>query len=194
MKAIISALIKSQKEIKNAVKDAKNPHLKNNYASLESVLDAIKEVANENKLAIVQVNGKDNLGDYVDTVLYHESGEKIESRCYLVIERQNMQGLGSAITYARRYSLASLFCITQEDDDGNVSRKPIDQEKFAKPKADPGEFVVSFGKMRGKKLSDYEKLEVNDYMNYIMAEAQRKNQEITGDVKAFIDAAREYIR
>jgi hypothetical protein len=48
--------------------------------------------------------------------------------------------------------------------------------------------------MKGKKLSDYEKLEVNDYINYILFEAQKKNQEISGDVKAFIDAAREYIR
>jgi len=121
MKLITKALIEAQKKIKNAEKDSQNPHFRNNYASLESVLDSVKEIANSVGIVIVQTCGKDSEGHYVDTQLIHDSGESISSKVYLVLDKQNMQGLGSAITYGRRYSLAGLFAIGQDDDDGNAA-------------------------------------------------------------------------
>lgn len=120
MKLIAKALLEAQKKIQNASKDAKNPHFKNNYATLESVLEAVKEAANSAGIAILQTCGKDAEGHFVESKLIHESGEEMISRVYLVLEKQNMQGLGSAITYGRRYSLAALFAIGQDDDDGNT--------------------------------------------------------------------------
>ena len=71
------------------------------------------------------------MGDYVDTILAHKSGETITSRIYLILQKKDMQGLGSAQTYARRYGLMGLSGIAPEDDDGNgsVSRnsKPADK-------------------------------------------------------------------
>lgn len=124
MKNITKALLDAQKKIENATKDAKNPHFRNNYATLESVLDAVKSVANASGIVIVQTGGKDAEGHFIETRLLHESGEEIVSKIYLVLEKNNMQGLGSAITYARRYSLAALFAIGQDDDDGNGASKP----------------------------------------------------------------------
>jgi hypothetical protein len=144
MKEISKALLEAQKKIKNADKDAANAFLKkegtgkaHRYASLESVLDAVKDPANESDLAIVQSCGKDEAGHFVETKLFHISGESINSRVYLVLDRQNMQGLGSAITYGRRYSLAAMFAIGQEDDDGNeASKAPAKQGPApAKPNA-----------------------------------------------------------
>lgn len=117
MKQIAKALLEAQKKIENAVKDSNNPHFRSKFASLESVLDVVKTQANANGLVIVQTCGKDQEGHYLEAKLIHESGEEISSKIYLVIEKQTMQGLGSAITYARRYSLTSLFAIGQEDDD-----------------------------------------------------------------------------
>lgn len=125
MKHIAMALLGAQRQIKNASKDAKNPHFKNDYATLESVIDAVKDIANSCGILIVQGNGADELGSYVNTTVIHaESGESITSKIYLSLDKNNMQGLGSAITYARRYSLAAMFCITQADDDGNGASQP----------------------------------------------------------------------
>lgn len=119
MQNIIAAMIKAQKLIKHASIDANNPHYKSRYATLESVLDAVKSHANANAIAIIQSCSRDEKGDFVETVLMHESGEHIASKMYLFLDKPTMQGMGSAITYSRRYQLASLFGISQADDDAN---------------------------------------------------------------------------
>jgi hypothetical protein len=195
MKNLTTALIKSQKEIKNAAKDAKNPHFRNDYATLESVIEAVKDIANNNEIAIVQLQGRDERGDYLQTSLMHASGESLNSRCYLEIEKPTMQALGSAITYARRYNLASIFCITQEDDDGNrASSKP--QERSSERAAvnskntnDIGDFTTTVGKFKGKRLKEIEPRELVDYCKYITTGAN----EVTGPMKIFIDNARTYL-
>ena len=197
MRNLVAALIKSQKEIKNAVKDAKNPHLKNTYATLESVIDAVKEIANSNGMAIVQVQGKDEMGDFVETMLIHDSGEQLNSKCYLTLDKLSMQGLGSAITYARRYSLASMFCITQEDDDGNSSPtisepknyRNTDINKFSAPERNLNNYVIPVGKFLNRRLGDLSNKELTDYMNYVA----NNNQKIDGKLKEFLDTAREYL-
>lgn len=135
MKNIIKALIETQKNIENAVKDHTNPAFKSKYATLEAVLSAVKPEANKNGLVIVQTAGKDAEGHYVETKLYHESGESFESRVYLVLDKATMQGLGSAITYGRRYGLAAIFAIGQEDDDGNAASQPSQGYKVYTPPA-----------------------------------------------------------
>jgi hypothetical protein len=137
MKQIAQALVKAQSRIKNASKDATNPHFRNDYATLESVIEAIKDIATQCEIAIVQTCGKDSEGHFLETHLFHTSGETISSRIYLVMDKQNMQGLGSAITYARRYSLAGLFMIGQEDDDGNGASKPKPSTPAQKPTQTP---------------------------------------------------------
>jgi hypothetical protein len=124
--SIHKSFLGAQKEIKHAIKDATNPHFKNQYATLESVIDAVKDIANKHGLAIMQPMGKDENGQYVETLLMSAEGT-LSSKCYLVLDKQNMQGLGSAISYARRYSLAALFTIAQADDDANdsVEQKPV---------------------------------------------------------------------
>lgn len=117
--ALPKALLEIQKEIKNAAMDSTNPHFKNKYASLESVIDAVRGVANTHGVSIIQIMGKDELGDYVETRLMHETGAFITSKLYLHLDKPTMQALGSAISYARRYALAAIFSITQADDDGN---------------------------------------------------------------------------
>lgn len=116
---ITEALLKAQVHIKHAVKDAQNSHMKNTYATLESVIDASKQALLDVGILMIQSPGNKVL----TTRLQHSSGEFIEDTLELIISKNDMQGLGSAITYARRYSAAALLNISQTDDDGNLSAK-----------------------------------------------------------------------
>lgn len=120
---LMPALLKAQKAIASVKKDSKNPHLKSNYASIEAVIDAIKLALNDNDIVFIQPLSMDNDKVTVVTRLIHISGEWIESRVALppMQNKNDPQGLGGAITYARRYSLCSILGLSQEDDDGNSS-------------------------------------------------------------------------
>jgi hypothetical protein len=138
MKNIIQALLRAQQEISNARKDAANPHFRSRYATLESVLEAVKNPLNDHGIAIAQTCGKDSEGHFVETKLIHESGEQIESRIYLVLEKQSMQGFGSALTYGRRLGLASLVALgAEEDDDANRAEREAPKPVQARPAQRP---------------------------------------------------------
>lgn len=200
MKNITMALLNAQKLIKNAPKDAKNPHFKNDYATLESVIEAVKITANQCGILIVQGNGADELGNYVNTTVFHaESGENITSKVYLLLDKVNMQGLGSAITYARRYGLAAMFCITQADDDGNQASHNPHAPSNMQPQPDEiGDtsnwgYRIPFGKFAKKSLEEVGVKELTNYINYLEKQAAKDNKEITGKVKEFIDNAANFI-
>lgn len=123
---ITAALIKAQAEIKHAQVDAQNAHLKNKYATLESVIDAVKNPLLKNDIVILQSCDSEVLV----TRLLHKSGEYVENSMKLLFTKLDMQGLGSAITYARRYSLASLCNISQADDDGNSTTGKIKEARI----------------------------------------------------------------
>jgi hypothetical protein len=131
VKTIATALAKAQAKITHATKDSKNPHFRNDYASLESVIDATKQALLDEGIVVLQGMSED--GSTLTTRLQHTCGEFIESYLKLVLSKQDMQGLGSAITYARRYSLAGMNNIAQQDDDGNdaSSRRSVPSKKSA---------------------------------------------------------------
>ncbi|NLC24009.1 MAG: hypothetical protein GX776_06025 [Oxalobacter sp.] len=128
---IAPALLAAQKQITFAAKDAKNPHFKNTYASLPSVIDAIKGALNENGIVFIQTASPSEKGCLaLSTRLLHESGEWIEDTATVPLPKSDPQGYGSAATYARRYCLAAVMGLYQDDDDGNagsgVSSKAAD--------------------------------------------------------------------
>ena len=114
-----AALAKAQAEIRPAEKNATNPHFDSNYADLASVWDACRAPLTANGFSVVQTMEEENGRQYLETLLLHASGEWIAGRVPLILQRQDMQGIGSAITYARRYGLAAAAGVAQEDDDGN---------------------------------------------------------------------------
>jgi len=119
MKQIAIALIKAQSEMADAKKNAKNPFLKNSYADLNAIREAVIPVLNENKIAVLQPMVEINGEMYIKTLLLHESGETIDSLTKVVVSKQNdAQSQGSGITYARRYGLQSLLNVGAIDDDG----------------------------------------------------------------------------
>jgi outer membrane biosynthesis protein TonB len=130
VKEIVSALVNVQEDLV-AVKDSKNPHFKNGYASLDCILDTIKPSLKVNGLTVLQTTSRGEDGITCITRIFHKSGEWIESECGVPVERQSPQGYGSSLTYARRYGLATALGIgTMDDDDGNRAEE-ADQKKKA---------------------------------------------------------------
>lgn len=122
-KAIAAALAKAQAEMGPAIKDSTNPAFRSKYADLGNVMDACLPSLNKHGIAVIQPITQDENGRYVKTVLIHESGEMLECAVPLIVAKNDMQGLGSAITYGRRYGLMSMAGIAPEDDDGNAAAK-----------------------------------------------------------------------
>lgn len=118
---IAVALLEAQKGITFASKDATNPHFKNRYADLPAVVDAVKPALNDAGIAFIQSAGpSDDSKLHLTTRLIHTSGEWIEDTLVMPLPKQDPQGYGSAMTYARRYALAAITGLYQDDDDGNA--------------------------------------------------------------------------
>lgn len=121
-KSIFKALSDFKKDFKQPLKDADNPFFKSKYVPLENVVQAIDNEASKHGLGYFQstVTGEGGTAGVI-TVITHSSGEYIEfDPLFLKADKATAQGMGSAITYARRYSLSSAFGIASEvDDDGN---------------------------------------------------------------------------
>lgn len=118
------ALFKAQSVMAGAVKGANNPFFKSKYANLEEVIRVAKAAFGENGLSFVQFPVSKEGYAGVETIIMHESGEFISNEFLLKCAKSDPQGMGSAITYARRYGLQAACGIPSEDDDGNEACKP----------------------------------------------------------------------
>jgi hypothetical protein len=128
MKEIAAAFVKAQAGFQKALKTTANPFYKNKYADLATCLSAVIDSLNSNGIALMQLTHKEKEEVHVETVLLHTSGEML-SGGHLVMPavKYDPQGFGSALTYARRYSLMACLGIASEDDDGQAatnSQKP----------------------------------------------------------------------
>lgn len=122
MEKIAPAFIKAKKEFGPALKDRTNPAFKSKYADLGACLDAVDDALLANGIALMQETFMDENGVTVETVFIHESGETMRGgKLHVPASRQDPQGYGSALTYARRYSLQAACGIAPEDDDGNAA-------------------------------------------------------------------------
>lgn len=129
---LAKSLVETQKELKQPLKDAKNPFFKSEYVPLENVAEAITQTATKYGLAFSQYATTTENGNVsVGTIVFHESGEYIEyPPLILKPENTKPQSIGSAITYAKRYALSAIFGITSDkDDDGNKANGNGEQQK-----------------------------------------------------------------
>lgn len=116
------ALAKAQAKIEGAAKSSTNPHFKSKYADLAEVWSACRPALTENGISIVQSPEYVQGGVIVTTMLMHSTGQWLSSQLFMPVKQaDNAQAVGSAITYARRYALASMVGIAPEDDDGNAA-------------------------------------------------------------------------
>lgn len=120
---IYPALIKAQSEMGIAQKSCNNPFFKSKYADLSELINVTKKVLLDNKMALIQSPEGTETTASVNCRIIHESGQWLEGTITLPITKRDPQQAGSAITYARRYQLAAMFNIAQEDDDCNNAIK-----------------------------------------------------------------------
>ncbi len=157
---ISAALVVAQNEIKYAAKDAQNPYLQNKYADLPSVIDAVKVALNNNGIVFIQTPGMmENMHLTLSTRLLHKSGQWIEGTTSMPLVKQDPQSYGSALTYARRYSLASITGLYQDDDDGysssnhaeaNKPKPSISEERFTGAIKAISDGTYTTAKLRGQ--------------------------------------------
>ena len=165
------AFAKTQKEMKQPLKDANNPFFKSKYVPLENVVEAITESASKNGLSFTQYPSSDEAGNVtVGTLVMHESGEWIEyDPIKMKPVKNDPQSIGSAITYAKRYALSAIFGITSDqDDDGNEATQA--KKQSAKKANDP---VISVE-------------EANRYLKEIATIAEAKGKEDGSIAKWFL--------
>jgi len=146
------ALHKAQQGLNLAKKDKKNQFFKSSYADLRSVWETCKKPLGDNNLAVIQTMGFDNGHHYVETMLLHTSGQYIMGVQKLELTKVDMQGIGSAVTYARRYGLMAILGICPEDDDAEGA---VVHEKQQAPASKPpaiksGKKVIT--EKQGKRL------------------------------------------
>lgn len=163
MKELFSALIKAQSEMKIATKDSVNPHFRNRYADFGSVYDACKDALHRNGLAVLQPTRIHESGiTVVVTKIIHTSGQFIDGE-YPVLTKDmtDAQKHGGGLTYARRYALASMLSVLQDDDDGNTAAGHTASPSHAKPalapvaaKQGPASLFAAHGLQYPKALED----------------------------------------
>mgnify|MGYP000694539302 CR=1 FL=1 len=204
--ALAEALAKARAQIENATKDSKNPHFKSTFASLASVINATSSELAKQNLVVVQSPTTIDKEIYLVTTLIHSSGEWVKSYCPLILNKNDMQGLGSALTYARRYALAAIAGITQEDDDGNSASLPQPRNISASGSGDsaqaslppqkiesPGDYRMPFGKTKGKTLAEVGALEISNAIGWVKQKAKPEFRD-SQMAKEFVFWAEQFLR
>lgn len=130
---IAAALAAAQAEMGKALKQSNNPAFRSKYADLGNVMDACLPALNRHGIAVVQPTGAHEGERFVETILLHTSGEKLACSVPLIVGKNDMQGYGSAVTYARRYGLMCMAGIAPEDDDGNAAKAPPAERPASRP-------------------------------------------------------------
>ena len=125
---LAEALSKAQGQMEAAAKDKDNPFFKSKYADLASVWGACRKPLADNGLAVIQTTQGSFDSMVLITTLAHKSGQTITCPTPIKMQKQDMQGMGAAITYARRFSLAAMVGVYQDDTDGEESKEQENKE------------------------------------------------------------------
>lgn len=136
---IAPALHAAQGIMTGAVKDAKNPHFKNNYATLEAVVEAARPGLQANGLSVTQAPASIVDGSLtITTMLLHASGQWLRSTLHVPLgQKRDAQAVGSAISYGRRYALMAVLGLPSVDDDGQAAVAPAPRQEPPQQKTQP---------------------------------------------------------
>lgn len=129
---LAKALVAAQKATESIKKAASNPHFKSKYADLSEVVEGVVPALNNAGVAVLQPAGAEGDAVSVTTVFLHESGSSVSSTLTMRASKSDPQGIGSAITYARRYALLAMSGAAPEDDDGNAASGPRQERQEPK--------------------------------------------------------------
>lgn len=206
---LFAALNKMQSELEGAPTLSENPYFKSKYADLHTCIQAAKPLLAKNGLSVIQKGVVTLNGDFlIETVLGHISGQFISGE-YPVKPAQKgsstptPQEYIAAVTYARRASYSAIIGLSQFDDDGNMASQrdvtmthekasQMIQETLDATSVSPS-YAVSFGKYKGKLLSDINPHDLADYICFLEDKAKDEGKPIKGVVLEFIKTADAYL-
>jgi len=179
----VKALVKAQKAMGAAIKGTENEFFRSKYADLGAVQDACFPALHDNGFAVMHTITNNEVGSFLDTTLLHESGGSWTCSVQLMVDKSNMQALGSAITYARRYGLLCLSGVAPEDDDGNIAAASPPKNKPAATNDDIDRAITTIGNINDlaelvpywKTLNEEQPAVVHD-QRVIAAKDERKAQ------------------
>lgn len=144
---ISSAFVKAQLEVHSARANAKNPHFRSEYADITAIRGAVRDACSKHRLALLQVPGMADDGRVTLTGrLIHESGEWLEFESSAKPVKADPQGVGSCITYLRRYQMAAVFGVVtgEEDDDGQAASRGPSAEDASGSRSIAADFIARF--------------------------------------------------
>lgn len=177
------AMFEFQKKVQKIKKDSKNEHFKNTYASLSKILDAVVPVLTECGIVLVQSPMRDVL---ITRLTHIESGEFMECQHELVMkDPNNPQAIGSAMSYARRYSLTSMLVLNIDDDDGEAARQDITPVRSA-PRNAASTLTMKSKKWGAAEPKIIEWIGLGYDINAIKREVKKSNYVLGEDVIQFI--------
>lgn len=135
---LAAALAKAQSQMRGVEKDGMNPHFKSKFSTLAAYLEACREPLASNGLAISQIPMKSDSGPVLVTLLMHTSGQWLKSEFPLITNKMDPQGIGSVLTYFKRYVLAAMLGMASDDDDGEQAQRAYREDpKLSIPPEDP---------------------------------------------------------
>ena len=150
MDKLAPALVKAQSEIKAAKKDSFNPFYKSNYAGLGSVWEACKDALSKNGFSIIQTGAWRDGHFFLTTTLLHSSGQSVSGDYLIKTAKEDSQAYGSAWTYARRFSLAAIIGVINDEDDDGAATTATTTAASAAPSTAPATRTYEPVKQEGK--------------------------------------------
>ena len=186
--SLYKGMFKFRTQLKQPKLDGDNPFFKSGYVTLEGVQKAVDEALKDTGLSYVQMVYNDgNGGAGVETVIMHEDGEVLSSgQLSLRPTKNDPQGYGSAITYAKRYQLAAMFGISSDkDDDGNAASQPQQQQA---PQITP--LQAEYQRLMAKlvKQLNGDKKRAEDLVNSVLGEGKHSGKEYVNAVKGLLES------
>lgn len=200
--ALAKAMAKAQGDLGPVLKDKTNPAFKSKYADLGAVLEAILPALNRAGLSLVQSPSYDGTLVGVTSVLLHESGEWMEATLHMKPVKMDPQGIGSCITYARRYAALAIAGAAPEDDDGNYASAAQDRGQKV-PKVDVGFADSSMSNrdvkdMHGKLargINNCNSIEaLKEWVNAWSDDLDKLPEEVAGDLRGLWSARRDELK
>lgn len=198
-KDFLIAYSKLLSSINSIKKETENPFFKSKYADLNAIFDEVKSKIEENGFVLLQTVEESILRT---KIVHIETGEMLESRFCLITQKPDMQQLGSAVTYARRYSLLPMLNIECEDDDGNGACGKQPQEKKFDELETLGDFVKAICSAQNEKqlcalwykYRDRFGATDNEYKDLNKLSSNRKHQILNPDLKVDIFSGVEELK
>lgn len=170
---LAKSLCLAQAAFKPAKKDAKNPFFKSQYADFESIVFSTREALTSNNLCVIQTTRFELEKTVLVTTLLHSSGQYVSGEYPISAPVGDAQKMGSAMTYAKRYTYSAIVGVVTSDDDAESTYSRPKSENQDTAHTAHKDYVIPLGEFKGKKLAEVDKEQLSSYYNSLLPMAKK---------------------